>query len=342
MRRRGRVEITPVRTSVIVPVLDAPSRSLSAALPKDRHPAAVYLARLAPGSRRTISMALDRIAQIISNGSHDARSLSWASLRYQHTQAIRSVLMERYEPAGANLRLAALRGVLKETWRLGQISSEDYQRAIDLPSIRSVTLPKGRALSTGELRSLFEVCAQDATPAGRRDAALLATLYAGGLRRSEVIALDLADYTPESGELRIRRGKGRKDRLVYVPGGAEALTAWLQIRGDAPGALFFAVGKGGRVRPHRITGQAVWKMLLKRAAEAGVKRFSPHDLRRTFIGDLLTHGADLSTVQALAGHATVATTAKYDRRGEVTKQRAAGMLHVPYVVAVKAGKGLHT
>ena len=87
---------------------------------------------------------------------------------------------------------------------------------------------------------------------------------------------------------------------------------------------------GAIVRSSGITPAAVYKALQRRAAEAGVKAFSPHDLRRTFAGDLLDAGADIATVQKLMGHATVATTAGYDRRGERAKQAAVGRLHMAW------------
>ncbi|HEV2122002.1 MAG TPA: integrase, partial [Chloroflexota bacterium] len=94
--------------------------------PAELHPAAVYLARLAPGSRSTMRTALDTIARLLSGGTHDATSLAWPSLRYQHTQAVRAALADRYAPSTANKHLAALRGVLQEAWRLGLVPAEEY------------------------------------------------------------------------------------------------------------------------------------------------------------------------------------------------------------------------
>src|SRR5438105_10945478 len=116
--------------------------------------------------------ALDLLAGLLG-GEPDALALDWAALRYQHTAAVRAALAARYAPATANKMLAALRGVLREAWRLGYVSAEDYRRAADLAPVRGTTLPRGRALTVGELRALFAAVAEDVRPATRaRDASL--------------------------------------------------------------------------------------------------------------------------------------------------------------------------
>lgn len=292
-------------------------------------PAVVYLARLAPGSHRTIHGALSALAVMLTGDGADPLALPWHHLRYPHTQALRAALAARYAPATANKHLAALRGVLKEAWRLGLMAAEDFQRASDVADIRAVSLPRGRALTAGELRALFAGCA-DGTAGGRRDAALLAVLYGCGVRRAEVVALDVRDYHAETRAVTVRHGKGDKARVVYLPGsGTGVLDAWLTVRGDTPGPLFVPVNKAGSVGVRRLSAQSVYDVLTRRLCAAGVVAASPHDLRRTFVSDLLDAGVDVATVQKLAGHASVATTARYDRRGEAAKQRAADVLHIP-------------
>jgi site-specific recombinase XerD len=240
--------------------------------------------------------------------------------------------MAKYKPSTANKMLVALRAVLKESWRLGYMTAEDHHRAADVPTIKAQTLPRGRALASGEISALMGACGRDSSPAGIRDAALIAVPYGAGLRRSESVGLDLSDYNIETGELAIRGAKGRKDRLGYATNGsADALKDWLVTRGGEPGPMFCNVNKGGRTTIHRMTDQAVLHILQKRADEPGVASSSPHYLRRSFISDLLDAGADISTAQQLAGHANVQTTARYDRRGEATKRKAAELLHVPYL-----------
>jgi len=284
---------------------------------------------LSETGRRTQQQALDTIAGLLT-GNSDCFSCKWGAVRYQHTAAIRAKLNESYKPATVNKMLSGLRGVLKQAYLLKQISAEDYQRAIMVKSVEGSTLPAGRELSAGEIAALLQSCENDATPAGVRDAAIIALLFACGLRREEVTALDVADYEPETGKL-VVRGKRHKERTSYILNGAGRFLAdWLTIRGVESGAMFLPINKGGNITNRRMTNQAIYNMLKKRANESGVKEFSPHDLRRTFVSVLLDAGADIATVSKMAGHANIQTTARYDRRPEEAKRKAAGLLHVPY------------
>lgn len=301
-------------------------------VPLDCHPVAVYLASLSAGSRRSMAHAVGRIAELASNGACRAESFPWTSLRYSHTAAIRAALAERFAPATANRMLSALRGVLKECWRLGYVAGDDYQRAVDLKAVPGRRLPAGRMLTSGELTSLFRSCATDGTAGSRLDAAIVALLVGCGLRRAEAAALDLGDYDGDQDELRLRSAKGSRQRIVpIVNGQRDGLEAWLDVRGREPGPLLCPVNKSGAITLRRMTDQAIYMRLQSRAARSGVKPFTPHDLRRTFVSALLDHGADISAVQRLAGHASVATTTRYDRRDEKSKRRAAELLHVPFV-----------
>ena len=91
--------------------------------------------------------------------------------------------------------------------------------------------------------------------------------------------------------------------------------------------------KGGRIENAGITTTAMHKILAKRAEQAGVENVTLHDFRRTVTGDLLDKGADIASVASLLGHASVNTTARYDRRGQRARIAASQLVSVPYVAA---------
>ena len=277
--------------------------------------------------------ALNVIAGMLTGNQLTFETLPWGALRFQHTQAVRSALQERYSPPTANKMLSALRQTLRVAWNLGNMSAEEYQRAVDLKPVigERETAAAGRALTYGEWQALFAVCAADASPAGARDAALFAILKVTGLRRAEVAALRLEDYDTTGKALRVE-GKRRKQRSIPFEDtdALDALADWLAVRGESVGFLFVRIKKGGQVQQTGLTEQGIYHILLKRGRDAHLSHFTPHDLRRTFAGDLLDVGADLPTVQKLMGHSSANTTAHYDRRGERAKRSAVQKLHVPY------------
>lgn len=317
--------------ALIVSDTPDPALALRLSLPTDRHPAWVYLSGLtSEQSQRTMHAALRKIIALVAP-DHTIESFPWAALRYPHTQRIRALLAQSEKPATANKCLAALRGVLKEAWRLGEVSAEDYARAADVQNVRGSSVPAGRDLDGGEILALSRVCMDDDSPAGARDAAIIGMLATCGMRRAELVALDLADFDPTTGRLLLRHTKGRKERTAYVRGGTlMALLDWLALRCAAAGPLFVPITRTGALQPRRMSAQAVYDLLKRRGAAAGLADFSPHDFRRTFVGDLLERGVDLATVAELAGHATVETTRHYDRRPDQVRAEAVGRLHFPY------------
>lgn len=309
----------------LISELEIASLKLGQPVPLTSHPAGVYLGSLSGESQRTMRSSLNAIAAQLTDGECDAMTLDWSKLRYRHTAAIRTALMQRLAPATVNKMLVALRQVLCVAYRLDLMEAPDYSKAIDLPSVKLSGQLRGRALSAEEIHRLVESCRQGNHPIDRRDGAVLAILRCGGMRRAELVSLTLADLDCQTGSIQVRRGKGGKQRLVYLNDEALALVQeWLVVRGTAPGALICPVNKGGKVerRFMAANGDGIYKLVKKRAQKAGVTTFSPHDFRRTFGTDLLLEQEDLLTVQALMGHASPATTAKYDHRGEGRKQKA--------------------
>ncbi|GAA4226472.1 tyrosine-type recombinase/integrase [Actinomadura meridiana] len=315
--------------------------------PADRSPFLVYVASLeSPRSRRSMSACLHRLAAMLHTaagrepGPAPGEDFPWAQLRTEHTTALRALVdrqvtdgpqgqPEPWSPSYRNLHLSALRGVLRTAWRLGEMTTDDYQRAAAVRNFRGTRLPAGRSVHAAEFTALLRVCAADRSPAGIRDAALLAVLYTTGARRAEVAGLRREDYDPGERSLRIT-GKGDKERLEYVHEGAAVLLgAWLALDDRPSGPLFKPVHRSGAVQQRPMSDAAVRNAVVKRRRQAALPSMTPHDFRRTFIGDLLDQGVDLATVQQLVGHASPATTARYDRRPERRRRNAVDKLPFP-------------
>jgi len=302
----------------------------------DYQAANAYLASLkSDAGRRGMLSQLRKVARILRAPDIDA--VNWATLNAANVRAILSALTNEKDenknlaPASIATALNALKGVARAAWERGTLDTETYQRIRSIRPPAGSRLPAGRDIDAGERLALMQTTVRDRTPAGVRDAAILAMLIATGMRRAELCALRTSDVDLETGRLRII-GKGDKERTAYLRNGAlRYLRDWLAVRGDGPGPIFCRVNKGGRIFAGQpLSTTAMHKIITKRAAEAGLSDITPHDFRRTYAGELLDAGQDIATVAALLGHASVQTTARYDRRGERAKEAAAACISVPY------------
>jgi len=207
--------------------------------------------------------------------------------------------------------LVSLRALYRFLVREGRVSVDPTAKVGSPQRARSV--PK--AIPVAEVEKILEQPGTD--DRGRRDRAILETLYAAGLRISELVALDLDDVDLDAGSILVRSGKGSRSRNVPMGrhataalGGYVTMTrprlAQRARSGSATAALFLNQ-RGGR-----LSRQGCWKILKGYARQAGVgDKVSPHTLRHSFATHMLDAGADIRVVQELLGHASLSTTQVY-------------------------------
>jgi len=214
-------------------------------------------------------------------------------------------------------RLSSLRGLYRHLVRDAGLS-RDPTELIERPRL-SRPLPK--TLSREAATTLVEG-PDVATVRGLRDRALLEVLYATGMRASECLGLRLEDVNLNAGYV-VCTGKGRKQRLV--PLGAEAIV-WIRAHLERARPQHTGRHDCGRLfvnpRGRALSRQSLWTIVRAAAARAGVtRRVSPHVLRHSFASHLLEGGADLRAVQAMLGHADIATTQIYTHLPSATLKR---------------------
>jgi integrase/recombinase XerD len=214
----------------------------------------------------------------------------------------------RAKVASINRRLSSLRRFYRMQVQQGSLREDPCLR------VRAPKLPRRlpKNLSEAQVEALLAAPALD-NPLGLRDRAMLETLYATGLRVSELVGLKLGQVSLDMGVVRVL-GKGSKERLV--PLGEEALDWLTRYLREGRTALAGPAGSDAMFLTRRHappTRQAFWHALKRYARRAGIDpaMLSPHTLRHAFATHLLNHGADLRVVQMLLGHADITTTQIY-------------------------------
>jgi integrase/recombinase XerC len=268
-----------------------------------------YLIAERNASGHTVSNYRREIIQFMEfargRGVRDWAAVTPALLR----QWLAELHAQGYVKASVARRVSELRSFYVWLVRSELVSTNPVQ-AISAPRLPQ-RLP--RPLNVEEVEALLDVPSRD-TPQGQRDRAMLELLYAGGLRVSELLALDLGALDLVQGQVRVF-GKGAKERVVLIGAPAKrALEVYLQSgrpallgRGDRrAGALF--LNRFGR----RLSISMFTRTLSAYAISAGIeRRITPHMLRHSFATHLLDGGADLRSVQELLGHESLGTTQIY-------------------------------
>jgi integrase/recombinase XerC len=243
----------------------------------------------------------------------DPRPVGAADLDAAACRAYLASLHGRNDPVSVARKLSTLRTFFRVLVRRRLARSSPVaglrgpKRARRLPAF----------LAKEEAQRLLEAAPGAGEPAEEaRDAALFEVLYGAGLRISEACNLDLGDLQRDGGGalVKVRQGKGRKDRLVPVGSKARAaLDSYIELRGRllaapaaASGAALFIDRRGRRLDPREAR-----RRLARREALTGVRRVSPHALRHSFATHLLGEGADLRSIQEMLGHASLRTTQRY-------------------------------
>lgn len=279
-----------------------------------------YIGGLAPSGRRGIISLLNRSASIIISGA-DAAGYPWEQLNYAAVAKVRAALLDDgYAVSSVNMARSALRGIAQTAFNLNCMNAETLARIRSVKRVNGDIQRKGRALDKQEIRALIQAAKQHPQPVRRcRDTAIVLTLCGTGLRAGELAKLERRDY--DNGILTVRQGKGRKYREIHVADAVDkAIRTWLKVSvNEADSALFSRIQRNGKVASQTLTTTGLTGILAELQYTSGIARFTPHDMRRTFITRLLEQGVDINTVRQLAGHSDISTTTRYDCRGESMK-----------------------
>jgi site-specific recombinase XerD len=288
------------------------------------NPYRIYMTSLSPKGRKGMQSMLSRACCELGWKSAP-ESYPWHQLRFEDVQKVRTQLLEKqYAINSVNLTLSGLRSIARTAFNLEQINADQLMRIQAVKPVKGSVLSKGRSLAAADIKAVNRLCLRaENRIKGVRDRALFLLGCTAGLRCGELISLSVAEFDTSTRVIRIMNAKGRKQREIHLcKPTADAVKQWIALLGDARGALFRQVLKSGQIASKPLTSTGVGHIMTQLYTDSGIARFSPHDLRRTFITQLLRQGHDINTVRQLAGHASINTTVIYDCRDGNTCKRA--------------------
>jgi len=282
-------------------------------------PFTLYLNGLAPSGRRSMKSQLTGVLRLM-NYTDDPTCFPWENLKYAHINKIRNVLIEQGKSVNTiNTTIAAINGVIRTAFNMGLISADEYMRIKFVKRVNGKRLPVGRELKQNEIKKMLACCNRDNNALGIRDAAIISLMASTGLRRSEVVALNIENCDIKNGSLVVKKGKGDRQRNAFIVVPAQKLILkWMKLRVSSKGALFTRIASG-IPSDNKLSEQTIYNIIRTRSRQAEIKKCTPHDLRRTLVTRLLDTGVDINTVRQIVGHQDVNTTARYDRRDDQHK-----------------------
>ena len=269
-------------------------------------------------SQVTMTSLLNNISRIL--GFQNLLYCPWGMLNKRAVEyVIRKLREKSLSPSTINLYLNAMRQTAEYASDLEIMEPAELRRIKRIKQERGFRCSHGREVTSCELKKLILTCmSTPQTNKDMRDAAIICIMRGCGLRRSEVVGLQIGSFDPSTRTLSVV-GKGNKERRLRVPKKVfPFIERWIEYRlkthafNEDP--LFCGVHRSGGLINRDLTSKGIEKILKTRIKSAGVDDFSPHDLRRTFCTGLLSSGVDMSDVQKLMGHSDMKTTQRYDMR----------------------------
>ena len=292
-------------------------------------PTECYLNNLAPTGRKAIISLIISVKNTLLLNDKIA-ALPLHKLSFEQLSTLKqSLVLNNKSARTIQLTFQVIKAIAKTAFLMNLIEQHELEKfnVLKLPHIEPSL--KGKSLTATQLKSILK---QPYTPPSTiytRDIALLALMAGAGLRRSEVSALKLGDFSMADQLVVIHKGKGNRTRTQYLPVWVlEYLSSWLTVRGKNEGPLFCVVLNGKAIQARGISPETIYSVVTARTNHVLGEKFTPHDMRRTYISSLLANGVDISTVSKLAGHKSIITTQLYDKRGVDSLKRAVNTLSV--------------